>query len=139
MQFFVLLVLCHLGIAVSCYGVLKEYFPRSKRITYTTAFLFIIMIILLFYHNMVRNQNDIDKNGIFAKGIVQKKEYGSKSTRWLESIFYHNGMKYKSTFHMKIEDFDKVNIKDTVLVKFIDKHPKLNRTEKVIKANNNMQ
>ena len=88
---------------------------------------------LILYFNSSRIQNQIDQNGILINGIVKKKEYGSKSARWLVSEFHHNGIKYKSTFHMKIEEFKKVKTKDTVIIKFINEYPKLNRTEEVLK------
>ncbi len=133
MEFFILIGLSHLGITAVFFGILTESLPKEKRkLIINLSFIVFGLIIPLILFNSTRIQNKIDNDGILKNGIVEKKERGSKSVRWLESIFNHNGINYKSTFHMEIEDFDKVNLKDSVLIKFIPEYPKLNRTEKLL-------
>ncbi|MGH1383684.1 hypothetical protein [Kordia sp.] len=133
MEFFFLIGFCHLSITAIFFGILTEFLPKEKRkLIINLSFCVFGLIIPLILYNSYRIQNKIDNEGILKSGIVEKKERGSKSVRWLESKFNYNGIDYNSNFHMEIEDFDKVNIKDTVLIKFIPEYPKLNRTEKLI-------
>ena len=134
MQFFVLLGLCHFANTSIFFGIMTEILPKEKRkMIKNLSFIVFGFFFLMLYFNSSRIQNQIDQNGILINGIVEKKEYGSQSTRWLESKFHHNGIEYKSTFHMKIKEFKRVKIKDTVLIKFINEHPKLNRTVELLK------
>lgn len=133
MEFFFLIVLCHLGVTAVFFGILTEFLPKKKKNVIESLSLFVLVLVIpIILFNSNRVQNEIDLDGIFINGIVEKKKTGSKSVRWLECKFNYNGMDYESTFHMKIKDFNKVSIGDSVLIKFIEKHPKLNRTEKVI-------
>ncbi|TBV26041.1 hypothetical protein DMZ43_09050 [Meridianimaribacter sp. CL38] len=83
--------------------------------------------------NTNRIQNRIDKEGIYIKGIVVKKEYGAKSPPWLTTNFKYDGKTYKSNLSITdSNEFEKIELTDSVLIKFIKEYPKMNRTEKLL-------
>lgn len=134
MEFFVILIICHLASTFTLYGILTETIPKErKELRENLVFFAFVLLVPLFIFNSYRINSKITKEGVLTSGIVKRKQVGTKSVRWLESTFNHNGVDYKSTFHLDREIYDTVKIKDNVLVKYIEDYPKLNRTEKLLK------
>ena len=134
MEFFLLLLLCHLALTATLLGVF-HYTNPNKYLNFKLRFfllVFILIVPILYFHSS-RIQERIDNEGTMIKGIVVDKRYGSKGSPWLETKFIFNGQTYRSTLHISDRrKFKKVRLEDSVLIKFIEHHPKLNRTEKLL-------
>ncbi|WP_335974929.1 hypothetical protein [Gaetbulibacter jejuensis] len=133
-EFFVLTGLCHFALTSIVFGIMTEIRPKIKRkLIINISFGIFAFLFLIIFLNTTRIQNRIDKEGIYIKGIVVKKEYGAKSTPWLTTNFKYDGKTYKSNLSITdSNEFEKIELTDSVLIKFIKEYPKMNRTEKLL-------
>ncbi|WP_299101558.1 hypothetical protein [uncultured Winogradskyella sp.] len=106
---------------------------KRKTLYYLSLGIFALFSLLI-YLNASKINNKIDSEGIYIKGVIVKTYYGAKSSPSLTANFNYNGINYTS--NLSITDskaFKKIKLTDSVLIKFIAKYPKLNRSEKLLK------